>query len=62
MSDDRQPRGTAPAGGKKPRSHHDGRGEWSHADRSRQSPPPTRSGKTLHHPAFRIGEIKHGKR
>ena len=24
-------------------------------------PPPARSGKTMHHPATRIGEIKHGK-
>ncbi|MFA4965743.1 MAG: hypothetical protein WC709_08945 [Thermoleophilia bacterium] len=26
-----------------------------------KGPPPTRSGKTMHHPATRIGEIKHGK-
>jgi len=61
MSDERQPNATPPAGGKKPHRHHDDRSEWPRPDRSGKGPPPTHSGKTMHHPAFRIGEIKHGK-
>ena len=61
MSDERQPGGTLPAAGKKHRRHQRDRSEWPGIDRPGKVPPPTHSGKTMHHPAFRIGEIKHGK-
>jgi hypothetical protein len=61
MSDDRQPGDTAPAGGKKSHRHHTDRSGWPPPDHVKGGPQPTRSGKTMHHPAFRIGEIKHGK-
>ncbi len=61
MSDERRPYETPPAGGKRPHGHHDDRGAWPHPDRSGKAPAPVHSGKTMHHPAFRIGEIKHGK-
>jgi hypothetical protein len=38
----------------------DGRLGWP-APAKRKGPSPTRSNKTMHHPATRIGEIKHGK-
>jgi hypothetical protein len=38
----------------------DGRPAWP-APAQRKGPGPTRSNKTMHHPATRIGEIKHGK-
>ena len=60
MSDVRQPGETPAAGGKKPRERHD-RERRQHPDRAKNAPQPTHSGKTMHHPAFRIGEIKHGK-
>ncbi len=37
-----------------------GRETWTHADRA-SSPPRSWTNKTMHHPATRIGEIKHGK-
>jgi hypothetical protein len=61
MSDEPRTDRTPPAGETKPHRHHDDRGPWPRPDRAKNAPPPTRSGKTLHHPAFRIGEIKHGK-
>lgn len=53
--------GKAPTGGKKAHRHHDERPGWAPPDKVKGAPPPPRSGKTMHHPAFRIGEIKHGK-
>lgn len=34
---------------------------WPSPDRLKGAPPATWSGKTLHHPAFRVGEVKRGK-
>jgi len=66
MSDDTHatdPHGKdAPVDGERKRhGHGHERSGWAPPDRSKGAPPPTRSGKTLHHPAFRIGEIKRGK-
>ena len=42
------------------RHEHDrGAGTWQPA--VSKSPPPAWNNKTMHHPATRIGEIKHGK-
>jgi hypothetical protein len=61
MSDVPTPTGTPPGGDSKAHRHHDERSTWPRPDKAKHAPPPTRSGKTLHHAAFRIGEIKHGK-
>ena len=46
--------------GAKPRDHrHDHGGR--HAPTTTKNPPPGWNNKTMHHPATRIGEIKHGK-
>ena len=42
---------------KKTRHEHE---TWSHTRRA-SSPPHAWTNKTMHHPATRIGEIKHGK-
>jgi hypothetical protein len=49
------------AGGGKKRRHGAERQGWPAVDQVKHAPRPTWSGKTMHHPAFRIGEIKHGK-
>jgi hypothetical protein len=38
---------------------HRGAGTWPPA--ASKTPPPAWNNKTMHHPATRIGEIKHGK-
>jgi hypothetical protein len=50
---DRRRKGPA----KKARHEHE---TWPHAPRT-SSPPRAWTNKTMHHPATRIGEIKHGK-
>jgi hypothetical protein len=60
MSDDSGGQ-TTPAKGAKTRHQHGAeRTGWPAPDQAKGGPPP-RSGKTMHHPAFRIGEVKHGK-
>jgi hypothetical protein len=45
-----------------PKRHEHRQERRSHPVPSRtQSPPPSWNDKTMHHPATRIGEIKHGK-
>lgn len=66
MTDDAQgeakaPGGGHPPGGKKAHRHYAERTGWAPPDKLKGAPQPPRSGKTMHHPAFRIGEIKHGK-
>ena len=66
MSDDShakdpQAKDSPAEGDRKHHGHGSERSGWAPLDRSKGAPPPTRSGKTMHHPAFRIGEIKHGK-
>ena len=39
--------------------HHGGARSWPPA--TSKTPPPAWNNKTMHHPATRIGEIKHGK-
>ena len=53
--DDRSQKGPAPA--KKPKHDHE---TWPHPSRT-TSAPRSWTNKTMHHPATRIGEIKHGK-
>jgi hypothetical protein len=61
MSDDSHT-DDAPAGGAKKRPRRGSeRAGWSPPDHAKGAPRPNWSGKTMHHPAFRIGEIKHGK-
>jgi hypothetical protein len=43
------------------RHDHRGRGLGWPVSSKLKAPPPTKNGKTMHHPATRIGEIKHGK-
>ena len=58
---DKAPTGGKAPGGKKAHRHHAERSGWAPPDKVKGAPQPPRSGKTMHHPAFRIGEIKHGK-
>jgi hypothetical protein len=60
MAKDSRSRG-APARGTKHHHHDDQRRGWRGAAQVRRAPRTTWSGKTMHHPAFRVGEIKHGK-
>jgi hypothetical protein len=60
MDDDAQTH-EAPAAGKKRHSHAPDRSTWSPPGQVKKTPRPTWSGKTMHHPAFRVGELKHGK-
>jgi hypothetical protein len=46
--------------GKKRHRHDADRSAWA-PTRAKNSPRPAWKGKTMHHPAFRIGEIKHGR-
>ena len=50
-----------PAGGKTSHRRRHRRAGWAPPDAGRDAPKQIRSGKTMHHPAFRIGEIKRGK-
>jgi hypothetical protein len=47
-------------GGGKKHTSHAGHGTWPRPEQIK-APPVSRTGKSMHHPAFRIGEIKHGK-
>jgi len=60
MDDDAQTR-DEPVAGKKRHRHAPDHSAWSPPGQLKKSPRPTWSGKTMHHPAFRVGEIKHGK-
>ena len=61
MSDDSHVHGTPAGGGKKRHRRGAERSGWPSPEQVKGAPTPTWSGKTMHHPAFRIGEIKHGK-
>jgi hypothetical protein len=61
QDDERAPGGGKVPGGKKAHRHHTERSSWAPPDKVKGAPQPPRSSKTMHHPAFRIGEIKHGK-
>ena len=60
MNDDAQTH-DSPADGRKRHRHGGERSAWPSPDQVKGAKRPTWSGKTMHHPAFRIGEIKHGK-
>ena len=60
MSDDSGAQKTPPKGAKTRHRHGQERTGWPAPDQVKGAPPP-RSGKTMHHPAFRIGEVKRGK-
>jgi hypothetical protein len=60
MNDDAQTH-DSPADGRKQHRHGTDSSNWPSPDRVKGSKRPPWSGKTMHHPAFRVGEIKHGK-
>jgi len=45
--------------GERRHAHREEPGSWAPA--KSKAPPPAWNNKTMHHPATRIGEIKHGK-
>jgi hypothetical protein len=49
------------SGAHDPRQDHRGKGLGWPIPSKLKTPPPRWNSKTLHHPATRIGEIKHGK-
>jgi hypothetical protein len=58
MKTDSDQRGQSPDG-KRP-EHREQHRPWPVPTRGK-SPTPAWNSKTMHHPAFRVGEIKHGK-
>jgi hypothetical protein len=61
IMDDDANKHDSPADGRKRHRHGADRSSWPSPDQIKGTRRPTWSGKTMHHPAFRIGEIKHGK-